>query len=906
MSTAKRSTFRRKNRSRRPRRLQVEQLEHRLVMSGMPVTEALAVAVTAEQTMADVPMLIAPVTNESGADTTRTFDTGFERYNSLEEIKNYMLAEAIKQNRDTFGTEIFWHKRNNYDLDTGIGIIDIGFRMFGGEMLGVGAMTLATASNSYSDTNTQVAGVDEADLMETDGNYLYMLSRGELVIIDVRSVDKPTIASRMRLDRSVASMYLAGDRLTLISQPNYGYAAIGLASIDYTPSTPNFEVTVLDIADRTAPKVAQRTFLEGSLIDSRAIGDRVYLVINDGKSLPGPVIVNMDGSYLKSNTYDPDARYRYETEQEYRQRMGEYMEKFVLPRFASYDGEGKEIASGFISDPTKIYKPDESGSWGALTTVAVIDMTSNVPGPVDAISLMGRSDTQVYVSQENLYLIGFYGWPEKTLIRKIDLVGDGGKLEFVAKGTVDGSVLDQFSVDEYEGFLRIATTEGWGSTSDNHLFVLKQSGKDLKIIGSVDGLAPGERIYSARFMGDQAYVVTFRQIDPLFAIDLSDPTAPVVKGELEIPGFSNYLQSVEGGLLIGLGRNGGFSEPQISLFDVGDMSNPQLIDRITIPTGYFWGGIFDDHHVVAYYPESDILTVSVPDVNDEAETNYWNYDENDLYVFRIDTSEASAGLEMLGKIEHNDSVTRSVRIEDRLISISNESIEVHELTNPDVVTATLLLNENSGIQPIVLPPVVSPPIVQPPVIPQPNPWNRFLVIEPIIMVPGEILVIDPVITVPGKRVPIAPENVPEAQRPDTYPAVPLASNVGEKVNSDQRLIYGLIGKVFGDHATVDSLYASGFNDIVTLDSRLEIELRSVDRAFQPRSLTIKTVDNHVNYKQYESFFENISRVEATAILTEFADGKKRHNDEAGIDTLSWDVVEGMLVYPHVANSKIVL
>jgi uncharacterized secreted protein with C-terminal beta-propeller domain len=725
------------------RSLQIERLEHRLVMSGVQPTAAISNALVANTFNDQSPMMVATAAHSAVA-------AGFEQFKSLAEIKDFLIFEAIKNYKNTFGqTYTPWWDYGWIGRTINNNIINFD----GGLTSSVQITSLATTSADYSGTNTQVAGVDETDLMETDGKYLYMVSNGELAIIDVRSASHPKITSRMQLDRGIASIYLSGDRLTLISQPNqYLY-------FSYGSNSSSFEITVLDISNRKSPEIVQRTVFEGNLIDSRAIGDKVYLVINNYESLPSPQLVNMDGSAVDGYTQYRYGQYRYETEHEYRHRMAEYMDHYALPRFISYDAKGKEIASGFISNPKHIYKPVASEQLHQITTVAVIDMHSHKPGPVDAISLMGYT-TQVYVSNDSIYLLNttYVNSRESTLIRELDISDTHGKLEFVALGTVAGHVLDQFSVDEYNGFLRIATTEGWWTSATNHLFVLKQNGKELKLVGSLNGLAPGERIYSARFLGNQAYVVTYQKVDPLFAIDLSDPTAPVVKGELKIPGFSNYLQSIEGGFLVGIGRDadvatGLYQDPQVSIFNVNDLANPLLMDRFTIETGRTGGlGIFDDHHVIAYYPQSHILTISVPDAGETSTEWYYSNIINDLYVFQIDTSAAAAHLDFLGKIEHDDSVLRSVQIKDKLISISNDSIEVHDITNPESIIATLVLNENHQIPPIKI---------------SPFPIAIWPIFEPVISIPILISTPLPTLTIgtisidPGLSIiDIQPENTP--------------------------------------------------------------------------------------------------------------------------------------------------
>ncbi len=597
--------------------------------------------------------------------------TGFERFASQEEFKEYVIADALQRYEYLFGREYSY----------------IAFSIVGASAL------------YQSETNTQVIGVDESDLMETDGDYLYMLSDGELVIVDLGSPDDPSVAARVEFDQAIESMCLAGDRLTLISKGFEG----------------KFSVTVLDVANRNAPMLVQQTTFDGYLYDSRVIADKVYLVIRDYSCcLPRPETIPIEEDASDGDATQP--RYRYETKEEYRQRVEEQWADYVVSKYTCQDVSGEVIDGGWITEPTDIYKPRESEGLSSLSTIAVIDMASDEPGPTDSISVPTGSISAVYATTESLYVLGtaiygsygdwiVWGGPStETVINKIDLTGDDGGLQWVASGKVAGQVLDQFSVDEHGGLLRVATTDPLGvDIQQSNLFVLEQDGSVLEVIGSVEGLAPGEQIYSVRFWGDQAYVVTFRNIDPLFAIDLSNPTNPEVKGELEITGFSTYLHAIEGGFLIGLGcdadvETGTFQEPQVSLFDVSDLSNPELVDRFAIDTAVVGRrDIFSDHHVVAYYPESQILTVSIADVATGLLEEVNGACVNDLFVFHVDTTGATAGLELLGRIEHDASVLRSVQIGDRLISISGEAIQVHNLGDPEQVVATLAIRETVAV-----------------------------------------------------------------------------------------------------------------------------------------------------------------------------------------------------------------
>ena len=264
-----------------------------------------------------------------------------------------------------------------------------------------------------------------------------------------------------------------------------------------------------------------------------------------------------------------------------------------LPHYSSHDGRGNLTARGLVVEPTDIYKPilaDDSG----LISVVVFDMHSDGPGPISSVGIPAGFSTLVYASPESLYLVDPWcglssvaGQRAATL--KLDISGAGGEVELVAAGEVAGRPLNSFSIDEHEGNLRIATSEGVGRNMRNYVSVLGQVGNQLQVIGQTENLVAGESIRSVRFMDTTGYVVTFPEPvpqtrlfkDPLFTLDLTDPQHPTALGELEIPGFSTYLHAVGEDHLLGIGRDadpdtGVVRQLQISLFDVSDLARPRL------------------------------------------------------------------------------------------------------------------------------------------------------------------------------------------------------------------------------------------------------------------------------------------------------------------------------------------
>ncbi len=632
----------------------------------------------------------------------------YTRFTSPEQLEQYLVEDALDRYDTWFGQPAYrygpWRRYEiDFDLATGTAT--------------TADMVFLSGESSHSETNTQVEGVDEGDVVETDGDFLYVLSGHQIVILAALPAVELHVVSRVEIAGRPFEQYLDGDRLTVLSRsPDYyspgGIQPVFTASVDGEPPEPvppTVTVTVLDVSDRQLPTVVQETELEGHFEDSRAVGNSVYLVLRNDFYLPPPErlpapdevqprqdLPEADAMMIAKPYYWPeDGGYVYETEAQYLARIEGQVLDLALPHFSGRDGDGTLVESGLVSQATDIYQPFSARD-DNLVSVVVFDTAGDTPGPVSSTSVPGETVDQVYMAADSLYLLRYQRVPgdNQTSILKFDLDETGQSLELSASGSVPGRVLNQFSIDQYDGFLRIATTRGWADS--NNLYVLQQGGQSLDIVGRLEDLAPGEKIYSARFMGQQAFVVTFRQVDPLFAIDLSDPTDPQVVAELKVSGFSNYLHPLDGGYLIGVGRDadeetGLFQDPQVSLFDVGDLSDPQLLDRLTIPTGRAGGlPIFNDHHVIAYFPEYGVLTVAVPAVQ-EPQVGWgfrsWQPPQTDMWVFSID---ADAGeIQLLGQIDHDTDVSRSVRINDLLYSVSRDTVTVNQLLDPQTQVAEL-------------------------------------------------------------------------------------------------------------------------------------------------------------------------------------------------------------------------
>jgi inhibitor of cysteine peptidase len=524
----------------------------------------------------------------------------------------------------------------------------------------------AYSVSDYSTTNIQVEGVDEADIVKTDGEYIYVVSNKSVVILKAYPAEEAEVLSKIDLDGALRGMFINGDKLVVFEDEGYKV---------YDPSayeTPRTFIKVYDISDKENPDLTRNDPFDGNYINSRMIGDYVYVVINQ-------------------------PAYRQEDE-------------IMLPRIYS-DDTVKEIPA------TEIYYLDVPDYSYAFTAIVAVNVQNDAQESTYEPFLLGATSI-MYVSLNSIYITSPEN--ERTLIYRIHI--EENQIKFVANGEVPGYVLNQFSMDEHEGYFRIATTTGqvWNSEapSKNHVYVLDM---DLNIVGRLEDLAPGEKIYSARFMGDRCYLVTFRKIDPLFVIDLKNPYTPEVLGQLKITGYSDYLHPYDENHVIGIGKEtvaaeqGDFSWYQgvkISLFDVSDVENPKEIDKYEIGDRGTDSPVLRDHKAFLFDKSRNLLVIPVS-VAEIDETKYPNgvppntfgdFVWQGAYIFDISLDE---GLVLKGRITHLEddsdlmkngyyfsspfSVKRSLYIDNVLYTISEKKIKMNSLEDLEQINEIELL-----------------------------------------------------------------------------------------------------------------------------------------------------------------------------------------------------------------------
>lgn len=582
---------------------------------------------------------------------------------------------------------------------------------------GIEAQAVSDSNTKVSDTNVQVAGVDEADIVETDGTFIYTLSGSELVIVRAASADDPAeVISRVSLDSQPQSMFLTEGRLTIISTTN-SWTPVEAVSLRISGThAPQTRLTVFDISDTSTPTVIDETIVDGTFDSARAVDNNVYLVVRN-HSLPSLPDLNIVAQNQPDGDSIGQSLWRYETREEFITRITELNEERFpasIYQRANPDGPDQSLTRlGWLDS----LNSEVSVAPESLVSVLKFDLQHLEAGPNDAFSYrssnFGQSTT--YATADALYITTTqYDWSNRlrfnpadviapmagpsTVIHKIDLTGES--LQLAATGTVPGSVESQFSLDEHNGYLRVVTTtgNGWGDNDfANHLFVLEDAGDDLVEVGSLRDLAPTERIYAARFDGDRGWMVTFRQVDPVFSFDLSDPTNPVVTGELKIPGYSDYLQMIDDDHLLAIGRNatdeGRVQGLQVSLFNIADPQNPTLLHRYDFDNEG-WGNseALNNHLAFNYFSEDGILAIP-----------YQTYGEFQLVLLNVDHVEgislagdigASESPDEPWKLDYSNRVRRTVQIGDRLYAMSDQQIHVIHLDSPDDVEATVNLQDD--------------------------------------------------------------------------------------------------------------------------------------------------------------------------------------------------------------------
>ena len=520
---------------------------------------------------------------------------------------------------------------------------------------------LAYFVNSYSTTNVQVAGVDEADIVKTDGNYIYVASNNNFYSTSQNNVyivkadpQDPRVIAEIALGNEtyVAGLFLSQDSSKLVVLGSqYQVYALGeprpeIAMIyPYYSSVDTF-ITVYDISEKASPVLARNLTLSGSYFNSRMIGNYVYAVVSQPAYILEDVV--------------------------------------ILPQVYQ-NAKASEI------EPERIYYADTVDNYFTFTTFIGLNILDDAQEPTNMTVLMGGAST-MYVSMDNIY-VTYSTWNEGQYTSIYRVSVNGGILsDKIAEGSVPGYVLNQYSMDEYNGHFRVATTWQKEATQMNNVYVLNMN---LSLVGKLENLAEGERIYSVRFMGDKGYIVTFRQIDPFFVIDLGNPAEPKVAGELKIPGYSSYLHPFDENHVIGLGKEN--NTVKLSFFDVTNVNAPTEIAKYIVEGDWTDSEALQEPKAFLFDKQKELLVIPI------SITNYGVVDSSGreiymqgaywqgAYVFRLTLTD---GFTLRGGITHAENATsssyyygfaygqqvnRALYIGNTLYTVSNAKVKLNSL-----------------------------------------------------------------------------------------------------------------------------------------------------------------------------------------------------------------------------------
>jgi uncharacterized secreted protein with C-terminal beta-propeller domain len=581
-------------------------------------------------------------------------------------------------------------------------------------------------SSDFSTTNLQVAGVDEADIIKNDGQYIYQVDNQELIVAQAYPSDQMSVISRIALKQcefQPQELYVDDHYLVLIGNAYYQGGECEPCKPDtesqqgskdqiYPPifNCSTSKVIIYDLTDKTNLKKLREVELDGIYVSSRKVGSNLYLIANkyldtyrildEGLEPPLPsyrdtvgkeefVTIGYDDIHYFPNCVEPN--YLLVAALDLNQRDKEM-------QVSSYLGSGQNIytsASNLYIAVSQYQLPEKSAQ------------TSPAPQPAPAVPQPAPDSSSTSPVPDLL--------KPKPLIRTTVLykfVLTNGGTTFKAKGEVPGTILNQFAMDENNGYFRIATTTGeiWRTnefTSKNNVYILDQA---LQLTGKIEDIAPGEKIYSVRFMEDRGYLVTFKNVDPFYVLDLKNPAAPVILGALKIPGFSDYLQPYDENHIIGFGKEtieiyqtAFYQGLKLAVFDVTDVNHPVEMFKTVIGDRGTDSEVLHNHKALLFDKEKGILAfpVTLMEIKNPEEVNspknapeYGQFTFQGAYIYQLDLLK---GFTLRGKITHLQDadllkagqhyfdsslmIKRIILIKDALFTVSQKMIKANDFTS---------------------------------------------------------------------------------------------------------------------------------------------------------------------------------------------------------------------------------
>ncbi|MDX6437599.1 MAG: hypothetical protein QOF45_182 [Gaiellaceae bacterium] len=527
----------------------------------------------------------------------------------------------------------------------------------------------------FSGTNVQEEGVDEPDIVKTNGNTLFAIANGKLNAVDV-SNPKPRLLDTLKLDPALShELLLHGDRLLLLSRGGFWMEPLPAIAARMMPYAPAQSVLAeIDVSNPKALRVVRTLSLDGAYIAARLVGSSARIVATS--QVPSALPFAQPKNGTKEELAAAGKRNRAVVASS---RVGSWLPSYTIKRTGV-----KAARKHALVQCRNVRRPVGFSGLGMLT-VLTVDLAKGLE-PVDSVAVMTDARI-VYASPESLY-VATERWAERpsperptqvkasvsTAIHKFD-ISSPSRTQYRGSGEVSGYLLSQWSLSEYQGVLRVVSTEspawwGAGGETESFLTTLRDRGGALVQAGRIGELGKGERVYAVRFAGDVGYVVTFKQIDPLYTLDLAVPEKPRVVGELKIPGYSAYLHPIGEDLLLGIGQDvdeqGRPLGTQLSLFDVSDLRKPTRLHRQALGPG--WSEAESDHHAFLFWPPTGLVVIPF---------------EQRAVGYRVSRAR---GIDAVGKIDHEagkltyaPGIRRSLVVRNAVLTVSEAGVKASNL-----------------------------------------------------------------------------------------------------------------------------------------------------------------------------------------------------------------------------------
>jgi len=686
--------------------------------------------------------------------TTPSASPDLKKFNSTAEIEQYLNdSMALNQQGGYYGTSTDVNGPQRSEMVKGAVAVPAA--------LPAGL----TGTVGYSQTNVQVAGVDEPDIVKNDGKYIYTISGSTLTIIDAYPAAGASVISKTEISDTPKDLFVSGNRLVLFTtgtgtqetqpQPATGVEpaiARVMPMPPYRPYSPSTHAIVYDISDRKNPKVMKDYTIDGDYTDARMIGSTVYMVTQQqiypyyGNHVVVPVVREGTTTVARPDVWyfdNHESQYTFTTitsldaasgnqkdAQTYLLGSGNIL--YVSPdaMYVSYQKYHPVIypmrAGIGIAPPQPVAVGGGMSTGGSAGVSTAVDAAVSSPsGSASSKIAVIPPDFNTLTDAQRQAILDGLRTAEQDAIRRQEtdqtttvihkIAIQDGKITYIGKGEVPGTLDNQFSMDEYNNNLRLATTSSVytqsGQYTYNNVYVL--DGK-MSTIGALTHIAEQETIYSTRFIGDRLYMVTFKRIDPFFVIDLSKPETPKILGKLKIPGYSDYLHPYDATHIIGIGKEtttndwGGVSTSgiKLALFDVSDVANPKQLDKVQIGDAGSDSAALTDHHAFLFDKAKNLLVIPVMAVtaNPAAKGDYYTTQPQVWYGAYVFGLTPQTGFTLRGTVQHGtgnngyyyygsstSDVKRSLYIGNVLYTMSAKQIKANSLDNINTTIATIPL-----------------------------------------------------------------------------------------------------------------------------------------------------------------------------------------------------------------------